>query len=197
MVRCTICSWLQHPPLHIQFCIRLFVCVCVPWFNRTFPGELSAFGGQTVCCPLRCLCRELVLWEQLFREQILINERMLEVFVWLSTWCPTFLSILFLCLSVSCCCNAVFSKCGLTFGISRHRARPALTSWLAVNLAANKTPYRSQNKIQLRAVREHRKREIGVLGPGLLLQAETCYIPNPFSSPHILSQSTTYKLEFN
>lgn len=26
------------------------VCLCVPWFNRTFPGELSAFGGQTVHC---------------------------------------------------------------------------------------------------------------------------------------------------
>lgn len=50
--------------------------------------------------------------------------------------------------------------------------------WHAINLAANKTEHRSQNKIQLRALREHRKRGMGVLGPDCF-QAETCFIPPP------------------
>lgn len=47
-------------------------------FSGVFLGELSTFGGQTVQCALWHLCRELVFWEQLFREQIVMNGRILE-----------------------------------------------------------------------------------------------------------------------
>ena len=79
-------------PLQMQFCVFSLVS-CVLWFNRTFPGELSAFWGQTVCCPLWCFCREPVLWEQLFREQILINGRVPEVCIYFSSWSLVFLLV--------------------------------------------------------------------------------------------------------
>lgn len=81
-------------------------CLCVPRLNRTFPGELSSFRGQTVCCPPWCLFGELVLWEQLFREQILINGRTVR-FLYLVSHISVKMSKrflpCFLCLSVSGC----------------------------------------------------------------------------------------------
>lgn len=140
MVRCSIAHCVVEPcgaschlflatvPPFAYTVLCLLVCLCVSWFNRTFPGELSAFGGQTVCCPLLCLHRELVLWEQLFREQILKNGRMCLVFyltshisVSLSAWLSPFFSL--------CgCCNTVLFRCRLTLGVPQHTTRPALTS---------------------------------------------------------------------
>lgn len=99
----------------------LLVCLCVPWFNRTFPGELSALGGQTVCCPLWCLCRELVLWEQLFREQILINGRMCLFFLPDAPYfCQSVFMVLPLFFAFPMCvwlCITVLSHCRLTLGV--------------------------------------------------------------------------------
>lgn len=63
----------------------------------------------------------------------MINERMLEVFGFFSMSCLIFLSVLYVVLSVFLCTNVsavapLYFHCRLTPGISRHKARPAVTS---------------------------------------------------------------------
>lgn len=112
-------------------CIVLCLLVCL---RMTGPSQESCRRAedQIVCCPLWWW--ELVLWEQLFREQILINVRMC-LFCFF-TWCPIFLSIclnssppsVFVCLIWSGCCSTVLCCCRLTLGVPQYRSRPALTS---------------------------------------------------------------------
>lgn len=77
-------------PIYSLLLSSSFSRLCALWFARTFLRALSAFGGQTVCWPLWCLCRELVPWEQLFREQIVINWKVLEVCVGFLPGAPYF-----------------------------------------------------------------------------------------------------------
>lgn len=145
----TTCFLTMSPFTHTVLHLR--VCVCVSWFNRTFPGEPSVFGGQTVCCPPWCLCRELALWEQLFREQILINRNMLEVCVYFPVWCLIFL-----------CCRLYFSTVAWPLPLSA-QGQTCTNLQHATSLVANKTEQSSQRKISLRSDREW-QRDLGMLG---------------------------------
>lgn len=78
--------WLQHPPFTYTV-LYLLVCLCV-CLDLTGPSQESCQRLEDKLSAVHygaCLCRERVLWEQLFRGQILINERMPEVSVWFST----------------------------------------------------------------------------------------------------------------
>lgn len=144
MVRCSIarcvaepCGVLCHlflatasPPFCIySFCVCLFVSVC-----RDFTGP-SRESCQHSEDKLWCLCRELVLGEQLFGEQILINGRMRLVF-YLTSHISVNLSVSvfpfsFFFFSLSVCVwllQALCSRCRLTHSVPQHRVRPTLTS---------------------------------------------------------------------
>lgn len=110
----SICSWQQHPSLHMQFCACLFVSgsrdLAGPSLESCQHSEdkLSAVHGRgNRSSGSSCL-------------ENLIN-------VWVSNQCPVFLSV--------CQVPPYFilyqsapSHCSLTLGVFQHRPGPSLTS---------------------------------------------------------------------